>query len=69
MNKEEQNLNNVENPKLGISDVIGSIISELEGRVFNLSTQNSKMKVSDFKELSEVKEIMTTISVLEKYYR
>lgn len=69
MNTEEQNLNNAENPKLGISDVIGSIISEFEGRVFNLSTQNSKMKVSDFKELPEVKEIMTTISVLEKYYR
>ena len=28
MNKEEQNLNNTENPKLGISDVIESLPTE-----------------------------------------
>ena len=35
MNKEEQNLNNTENPKLGISDVIGSNLTDLPsgGRV------------------------------------
>lgn len=29
MNKEEQNLNNVENPKLGISDVMNSSLRQL----------------------------------------
>jgi len=49
--------------------VIGSIIADLEARVYSLSLKNSKMKVGDFKNLPEVKDIMTAIAVLEKYYR
>jgi hypothetical protein len=30
MKKEEQNLNNSQNPKLGISDVIGSVDSKID---------------------------------------
>ena len=49
--------------------VSGSIIDDLEARLYSLSLKKSKMKVGDFKNIPEVKEIMTAIAVLEKYYR
>jgi hypothetical protein len=62
--------NNLKNEQqCAIHDVSGSIIADLEARVYSLSLKHSKMKVGDFKNIPEVKEIMTTIVVLEKYYR
>ncbi len=67
--KKEKNLQESTEQSLTIPVVIDSIISDLESRVYNLSTNYNKMKVGDFKNLPEVKELMITISVLEKYYR
>ena len=61
--------NTTETPQLHLQNVSGSIIADLEARVYSISLKHSEMKVSDFKNLSKVKEIMTAIAVLEKYYR
>lgn len=52
-----------------LQNVSGSIIADLEARMYSLSLKHNEMKVGDFKNLPEVKEIMTAIEVLEKYYR
>jgi len=61
--------NKAETPQLHLQNVSGSIITDLEARLYSISLKHSEMKVGDFKNLPEVKEIMITISVLEKYYR
>ena len=68
MNTEESYLE----PKLQpscLAAVSGSIIANLEARVYSLSLKYPKMKVGEFKDIKEVKDIMTAIAVLEKYYR
>ncbi|MGD9109284.1 MAG: hypothetical protein PVI75_09030 [Gammaproteobacteria bacterium] len=54
----------------GVSPYVSdSIINDLEARLYSLSLKHKEIKVGDFKNLTEVKDIITTISVLEKYYR
>jgi hypothetical protein len=52
-----------------LKNVSGSIIADLEARVYSLTLEHKEMKVGDFKNLSEVKDIMTAIAVIERYYR
>ena len=65
----ETTASNSTDPLLGLDNVSGSIITDLEARIYNLSLEHGKMKLGDFKNLPEVKEIMTAIAVLEKYDR
>lgn len=67
MKNETLNIEKTANSDLGA--VSGSIIANLEARVYSLSLQYPEMKLGDFKNIKEVKDIMTAIAVLEKYYR
>jgi hypothetical protein len=58
-----------ETEQMNVGGVSGSIIANLEARVYNLSLKYPEMKVGEFKNIKEVKDIMTAIAVLEKYYR
>lgn len=64
-----ENLKNEETTNNDLGVVSGSIIANLEARIYSLSLQHPEMKVGEFKNIKEVKDIMTTIVVLEKYYR
>jgi hypothetical protein len=58
-----------ETEQMNVGVVSGSIIANLEARVYSLSLKYPEMKVGEFKNIKEVKDIMTAIAVLEKYYR
>jgi hypothetical protein len=58
-----------ETEQMNLGVVSGSIIANLEARVYSLSLKYPEMKVGEFKNIKEVKDIMTAIAVLEKYYR
>ncbi|MEY3499227.1 MAG: hypothetical protein RL308_896 [Bacteroidota bacterium] len=66
---EHEKLNTEETANSDLGAVSGSIIANLEARVYNLSLKYPEMKVGEFKNIKEVKDIMTAIAVLEKYYR
>ncbi len=56
MNKKEQNLDNAENPKLGISDVRCSFYEFAKQYVTIKDTEGNEQKFND-KQLNEIKEM------------
>ena len=65
----DENLNTRETANIDLGAVSGSIIANLEARIYSLSLQYPQMQVGDFKNIKEVKDIITAIAVLNKYYR
>jgi ABC-type uncharacterized transport system ATPase component len=63
MNKEEQNLNNTENSKLGISDVRQRLIKHIETRI-NYFSGGESMK--SLREISTDRDIVKELEQLKK---
>jgi hypothetical protein len=63
MNKEEQNLNNAENPKLGISDVSGSFNDFIKNN-FTYKENGEERKITD-EEISVVEKMLEIMKKLD----